>query len=262
MNYTLATKDILNSFRKWRIWYSMASYGIKAKYQRTKLGPIWIVLTNLIFVAGISVVWSIIRQIDMAEVLPRFFAGFITWQFMSSFVLDGVDIYSGVNKRYILNLPMEKFIFSLQMSVTNIFIYAHNLLGFILIVSFLGINPFTYLFHYIFAFVLTTVAGTCSGVILGIICARFRDVSPLIKSIMSLGMLVTPVLWDASTFGEKYYYVYLNPFAIFLDLLRNPMIGNPIGELELMLGCGVTLFIVIFSFFLFVRFRNRIVYWV
>ena len=260
MNYTLALKDITNSVKKWRIWYNLALFDIKAKYQRTKLGPIWIVLVNLVFVAGISLVWSTIQQTDVRAVLPRFFAGFITWQFMASFVLEGCEIYS-TEKKLISNIPMEKFLFQLKNAAVQLNIYLHNILGFYLVMTLFGKWPNFYSLLLIPSLILTLLCGMAVSLILSFFVARFRDLSPLIKSLMSVGMLVTPVLWDASQFGAKYYLVYLNPFAIFLDLVRKPLLGHPLGLLEVCLALAVTTIISLCAFFLFARFRHRIIYW-
>lgn len=261
MNYTLAVKDIVNSAKKWRVWYNLALYDTKAKYQRTKLGPIWIVLVNLIFVGGISLVWSIIQHADIRSILPRFFSGFIVWQFLSSFVLEGCEVFT-VEKKIIFNIPIEKFTFLLKNAVTQILILLHNLAGFFIVMTLMGNWPNFYMLLFIPALILTLIAAIGISLILSFIAARFRDISPLIRSLMSVGMLVTPVLWDAAQFGTKYYLVYINPFAIFLDLLRKPLLGQPIGMLELSLALMLTFMISGVAFMLFSRFRHRIIYWI
>jgi len=261
MNHTLAIKDIVQSIKKWRVWYNLALFDTKAKYQRTKLGPIWIVLVNLIFVGAISLVWSTIQHTDIQSILPRFFSGFIVWQFLSSFVLEGCEIFT-LEKKIIFNIPIEKFTFLLKNAVTQSLILLHNLAGFFIVMILMGNWPNLYMLLLIPALMLTLIAATGVSLILSFTAARFRDIAPLIRSLMSVGMLVTPVLWDAAQFGEKYYLVYLNPFAIFLDLLRKPLLGQPIGMIELSLAVTLTFVISGFAFMLFSRFRHRIIYWV
>ena len=42
-----------------------------------------------------------------------------------------------------------------------------------------------------------------------LMCARFRDLSLLISSIMSAGILLTPILWEKERLGQFKNYVYL-----------------------------------------------------
>ncbi len=261
MNYSLALKDITNSIKKWRVWYNFALFDMKAKYQRTKLGPIWIVLVNLIFVGAISLVWSTIQHTEIQLILPRFFSGFIIWQFLSSFVLEGSEIFT-TEKKLICNIPMEKFTFLLKSATSHVLTLLHNFAGFFTVMILVGNWPNFYTLFFLPALILTLVAAIGVSLILSFVVARFRDFGPLVKSLMSVGMLVTPVLWDASQFGSKYYLVYLNPFAIFLDLLRKPLLGQPIGIIELSLAAALTFIISLFAFMVFSRFRHRVIYWI
>ncbi len=61
---------------------------------------------------------------------------------------------------------------------------------------------------------------------------------------------------------EIYRYMILNPFAVFLELLRAPLLGKPIPPLYWAVALGLTLVGLVLAFVIFARYRSRITYWI
>ena len=57
------------------------------------------------------------------------------------------------------------------------------------------------------------------------VSARYRDLDPLIKSLMPPMLLLTPVLWKPEMLGEYSFFIYANPFTYFVGIVRNDLIG-------------------------------------
>ena len=45
----------------------------------------------------------------------------------------------------------------------------------------------------------------------------------LINTVMASMFLVTPILWRKEEIGRYAEFIYLNPFAAVIDILRNPL---------------------------------------
>ncbi len=64
----------------------------------------------------------------------------------------------------------------------------------------------------------------------GILATRYRDISPLLVSLVQLLFFMTPIIWNESTLqqqgaGDWAKIVELNPLLHYLDIVRAPLLG-------------------------------------
>jgi len=96
----------------------------------------------------------------------------------------------------------------------------------------------------------------------GMLSARYRDIDPLIKSLMPPMLLLTPVLWKPEMLGEYAHYIYFNPFTYFVGIIRNDLIGLNF-DIIIWIGALVITFLqILIFFFLYSKKSKRIVFWV
>jgi ABC-type polysaccharide/polyol phosphate export permease len=110
---------------------------------------------------------------------------------------------------------------------------------------------------------LVVVNGAWVSLLLGMICLRFRDVLPLVASVMQIAILITPLLWPADmlTGIKRFVFVDLNPLYHVVDVVRGPLEGRvphaiSYGAMIVMTFVGWWL-----TYAMFKRFRRRIAYW-
>ncbi len=72
--------------------------------------------------------------------------------------------------------------------------------------------------------------------LLGTFCARFRDIGPIVASIMQIAFFLTPVIWQPEQLGEHAVYLPLNPFFTLIEIVRAPLLGTTPSEAHLALG--------------------------
>jgi ABC-type polysaccharide/polyol phosphate export permease len=94
------------------------------------------------------------------------------------------------------------------------------------------------------------------------ICARFRDVPPIVGSIVQVLFFVTPIFWPPSSLGPHARWLVLNPLYAAIDVMRSPLLGQPTSPHSWTILIGVTLLTSVASFLFFARFRSRIAFWV
>jgi ABC-type polysaccharide/polyol phosphate export permease len=93
-------------------------------------------------------------------------------------------------------------------------------------------------------------------------CARFRDLQPLIGSVLQVSIFVTPIFFSPDQLGKnRAIFVTLNPLFHLTDIVRAPLLGlYPAGESWAfaigLLVCGWSL-----ALYLFARFRRRLAFW-
>jgi hypothetical protein len=72
-------------------------------------------------------------------------------------------------------------------------------------------------------------AGAAACLPLGAICARFRDIPPIVGSVLQIGFFVTPIIWLPSQLGADDHWLLLNPFFDLLEVVRKPLLGATAG---------------------------------
>ena len=74
--------------------------------------------------------------------------------------------------------------------------------------------------------VLTSITALALCMTLGIVGYFFRDILQIIKAVMRLGFLITPIIWRPERLGEYEYLVWYNPFYSFIEFCRAPLMGQ------------------------------------
>ena len=62
------------------------------------------------------------------------------------------------------------------------------------------------------------------ALLLGMACARFRDIPPIVASVLQLAFFMSPVLWKPELLGEKQAWLPLNPFYVLMEVVRGPLV--------------------------------------
>jgi len=106
--------------------------------------------------------------------------------------------------------------------------------------------------------------GAWIAVLAGIVATRFRDIPPIIASLTQLLFFMTPIVWSYERLKSNPLaaYVELNPVMHFVEIVRQPLLGQPIvwrhwavvGAITVV-GCGVALLCLR-------NYRSRVAYWV
>ena len=108
----------------------------------------------------------------------------------------------------------------------NFLVTAHNLLlvPFLLVGFGVPLTPAIFLVFPALFFI--ALNGVLIGMLIGPLCARFRDLPPIIASVTQLAFFVTPVMYRPAQLQERLWAVtHLNPFASFMEIVRAPLLG-------------------------------------
>ena len=63
--------------------------------------------------------------------------------------------------------------------------------------------------------------------LLGGFCARFRDIMPIVNSVMQIAFFITPVIWKPEQLGPAgMSKLPFNPFYDLLEIVRAPLLGH------------------------------------
>lgn len=262
---TMKTSKLLNDLFSgaghWRIWLLLALFDIKTRYRRSRIGQFWITVSMGITILCLSFVYSRIFNLPLTEYVPLMSISFIVWGLLAALVTEASGVFIE-SEAYIRSSPLPRFLFIFRMLTRNVFVFAHNLILVPLVMIIFLIKPTWQVFWFIPAFLLTLSNGIWIAMLLGPLCARFRDLPQIIASIVQIAFFVSPVIWGKAQLGNEYPLILdLNPFAIFLDLLREPLLGRAPAPSAWIAALTVTVIGYAIATPFFVRFRSRVAYY-
>ena len=111
--------------------------------------------------------------------------------------------------------------------------------------------------------------GVWVSMFFGIIATRFRDVAPLLESLVQLLFYMTPIVWMDSTLkdrigelGNKAYLAELNPLYHYMAVVRGPMIDQPVELRSWLIVIALTVLGTLFAMVFMRQWRSRVSYWV
>ncbi|WP_296188671.1 ABC transporter permease [Pseudomonas sp. UBA1879] len=245
----------------WHAWYLLALHDVKGRYRRSVIGPFWITLTSLFFVGGLGLVYSRLLNLDLKEYLPFLACGIIAWTFILTFINEGASAI--INSGHIIKqISMPVLTHIMRVAFRNTLIFLHSWIILIPLLMWYGYLTWFGLLCSILGIALVVFTLTPFATLLAVICARYRDVLPMVASALQLLFFVTPVMWHPSQLAGLSEVICYNPFVYFIDLIREPMLNGvfPAASAGLVFAMGVVLWIAALAT-LFIN-RKHIPYWI
>ncbi len=253
--------EVLPIFTRNRVWRALAMADIRSKYRRTVLGPWWITVSNGIFALIIGTVSGRFLGSDMTTYLPFFIVGMTIWSFFSSALSESCTTLvtsGGLIKA--TNLPLALYV--MRMVQRNFIIFLHN--SVIIPIVWL-VYPWTLRLTALLSIIGifdVYVCAACASLSIAIICARYRDVPPVIGAILQVLFFVSPIIWQPGQLRGGHEVLVYNPIAHLLAVARDPLLGHYV-PMESWIAATLTVVVsVAIAAAIYVRYRNRVVYWV
>ncbi|MBM3524339.1 MAG: ABC transporter permease, partial [Alphaproteobacteria bacterium] len=107
-----------------------------------------------------------------------------------------------------------------------------------------------------------SVTAVGAGLILGALCARFRDIPPLVANVMQIVFFVSPILWRPEVLGNRAWAAQVNPVFHFIEIVRAPIVSGAIPAVSWAVCVGAMLVSLAAAFVMLVKYRARVPYWV
>ena len=256
----LALKDLRDALAIWPLWMFMARHDIRSRYNRSVLGPLWLVVSLVVQIAAIGVVWGALLKQNPREFVPHITLGLIAWTMLRGVLGDSCQCFVAAS-RYITQTrrPMSTFVF--QLVTRNALIFAHSLVVYlgVAVIFQVAIGPPVLLA--VPGTLLALLAVSWAPLLLGPLGARLRDLNQIAQSLLQVIFFATPVMWDANMLGNRAFIAYLNPLTHLLALVRDPLLGEIPEAASWYVALGVTVSGWTVAILVFARLRRRIPYW-
>lgn len=237
-------RDLRNAWSRRRAAVYFAWTDTVARYRRSVLGPLWLVLGTAVGVVGLGLVWSVLLGIPVQRFVPILTVGLVTWQFIAGTITEASGIFQR-NAGTLTSIYAPRFSFTGELLLRQLVMLGHNA---IVVAAVWIIMPVNWSWTMLLALpALVLVVGNliAAAQVIGFIGARYRDVEPLVASIMPMLFFLTPVLYDSNRLGPVKEAMLFNPLAHWISVLRDPMLGNVPSLLSysVVVATGVALWI-------------------
>jgi lipopolysaccharide transport system permease protein len=258
----LLVEDVVQGTRLWRLAFTLGWLDIKLRYRGSLLGPFWLTLSTGVMVGALGMLYATLWKMNVQEYLPFIALSQVLWMFISTVVGEGCTVFTTADA-LIRSVRMPFFIHALRLLIRNLLVLAHNALVVIVMFAVLDSWPGLRAVYALPGIALWCLDSVAVGLLLGGLGARFRDIPPIVASLMQLFFFVTPVIWLPKQLPPGMNWFMLgNPFFDLLEIVRSPLLGQDAGVHVWIAAlvfsaalCGIT-------WFFLIRARARIAFWV
>jgi lipopolysaccharide transport system permease protein len=257
-----ARRDLCQSVSLWRLCWTLAWLDIKLRYRGSLLGPLWLTLSTAVMVAAMGVIYATLFHTNLHDYLPFLALSLVLWNFIGTLVAEACQGFTQA-EGMIRSMRLPFTMYAARIVTRNVLVLAHNLIVIVAVFAIFAIAPGLSALLMLPGFALWLLDGLAVTVCLGALCARFRDIPPIVGSLMQMAFFVTPVIWRPDLVGpERQWLLPLNPFYALLATVREPLLGEVPGVATYAFALGYSVLLCLGTWMLFVRVRGRIAFWV
>ncbi|MBR0660507.1 ABC transporter permease [Neoroseomonas oryzicola] len=256
-----ALEDLEGGFARWRLAWALARGDITHRYRGSVLGPFWLTISTGVMLTALGILYAKLFKMDVASYLPWLSVSLIVWAVISQVVTDATTSLTGA-EGVIRQMPLPYTVHALRVVFRNAVVAAHNLPLIFVVFAVFGVMPSWTVVLAIPGLLLLGVAGFAASIFLGMICARFRDIPPIVGSVMQIAFFVSPVIWKPEMVGHWEPFLPINPFFALMETIRAPLMGTTGGIVVWLTAVFWTGVLAALAWTFFARFRGRIAFWV
>ncbi|HWX48258.1 MAG TPA: ABC transporter permease [Roseomonas sp.] len=257
-----AVNDLRQGFAHWRLALALAWLDLRNRYRGSVLGPLWLTLSTAVMLASLGFLYSALFKIPLAEYLPWLAVSLIIWNVIGQVVGEACTSLTSA-EGIVRQMPLPFTVHALCCVLRNALVAAHNLPLILVVCLLFWMIPGWEAFLALPGLLLLGVNALAASLLLGMVCARFRDIAPIVGSVLQIAFFITPVIWKPDLLSPEYHWLLmLNPFYVLMETIRAPLIEGGGSAAVWAAAVGYTLANCAASFAFFVRFRGRIAFWV
>jgi lipopolysaccharide transport system permease protein len=227
--------------RIWRLryfWMALVRIDLRNRYRRSIIGMGWSLLQPIAMTVVLCIVFSQIFGQPLRTFAPLLLSGLTLWGFILAVVMGGCQCFFQ-GEPYIRQHPAPLAIYPLRTTLGAGF---HFLLGFGIALVFVwcmnGFGNLPALLSLVPAFVLLFVVGWSLAICMGVSNVMFQDSQHLVEVFMQIFFYLSPIIYPAEFMVEKLekmnlaWLMDLNPIAVLLELIRQPLLYGEVPSLR------------------------------
>jgi lipopolysaccharide transport system permease protein len=256
----LAVRDVTDGLRLWRLAVRLAWLDIKLRYRGSMLGPFWLTMSTAVMIGALGVLYAALFHMNVSEYLPFLALSQVLWAFLATLIADGCVCFTA-SEPLILSIRMPLSVHALRVLIRGLMILAHNVVVIVGVDLWFSLWPGVPLLLAVPGLALWMLDAFAMALLLGAIGARFRDIPPIVGSVVQIAFFVTPVIWKPQQLGAHVWVLPYNPFFALLEVVRAPMLGYLPSATTWLMAVVYSLLLLGATWLLLVRARGRVPFW-
>lgn len=244
------------------MWWALTWGTTRSQYRRTYLGPWWMTLQMVIFVAGLSLLFGTLFGQDLRTFVPYVAIGFVVFTWMTAMVQAGASSVVS-NGSAIVTTPGPLSVYALRAFAGPTIQFLHDLLVVIGVLILFEVRVTWALVLVPLALAIVAANGIAVGLWLGPLVARFRDVGEIVAAVTRVAFFFTPVFWVTTDLNREQLIAIAgwNPFAYLLQFVRDPLLGSWPAATVVLGTALITIANLALGMVRFSRTRPSLAYW-
>ncbi|GAP25578.1 ABC transporter permease [Gluconobacter japonicus] len=257
-----AWNDFCETRQLWRLGVMLGWLDIKLRYRGSALGPFWLTITSVLMVASMGVLYGRLFHQDLKVYLPFLALSLTLWQTgLASLVQESCTSFLDADSM-IRSSRLPLLLQAVRVVVRNAIVFGHNIIVPIGVFALYHVWPGASALLAIPSLLLWGIDGFAASMLLGALCARFRDIPPIVGALMQIVFYVTPVIWQPEQLAGKARFLLYNPFYALLEIVRAPLLGHVPSAGVWGVAVGTSAVFCALAVWVFVRVRARLVFWI
>jgi ABC-type polysaccharide/polyol phosphate export permease len=211
----------------------------------------------------IGMVYAVLFNTNPTALIPALFAGINPWFFMSGTADAGTTAFIGA-EGYIKQTTVAAQIFPFRITMINFVNLLYSVLAFFSLYLFVKPDNFApVMLMCIPGLLVIFIFSLGIANLTSVVTLSLRDFQPLQALILQGLFYATPIIFQPEMLKEKgFQLVYeLNPFYYMLEIVKKPMLGQQLPELQVYIVAVLIAFTVfILSIFMVMRVQKTVAY--
>ena len=258
-------KEIISLYQSlvnFDLYKELADSKMRARYNRTVLGPFWEIFGALILLLLLSFLWSKLWKVSFLNFFTYLLVGYTLWRTILSTTTDACQLYSNTYTGVLKNVKINPFILAISCAYKN---FLTLLLNFPVIVFILYLNNqlhYSSIFFSIFFLFLFFLSSIAASFLLAVLCLRYRDLEHTIGVLLGMVFFFTPIIWNTDQLGDKILYIKLNILYHYIHFFRSGLQNGEVNSLSITVVVITTAFLILLSLYVAKKTNKKIAYWI
>jgi lipopolysaccharide transport system permease protein len=198
---------------------------------------------------------------NLKEYLPFLALSQVLWAFISVLVSEACTCFT-LAEGIIRSVRMPFFLQAIRTLWRNLLVLGHNVVVIFVVFAIFDEWPGWHALHALPGLGLWAIDSLAFCLLLGPICARFRDIPPIVGSVMQIAFFVTPIIWKGNQVGGHAALLPLNPFYSLLEVVRRPLLTEHMTLDIWGSAIGYSVMLWALTWLVFMRTRSRLTFWI
>ena len=256
-----AGADLRGSLKLWRLCWTLGWLDVKLRYRGSVLGPFWLTASTAVMVASMGAIYAYLFKMNLHDYLPFLSLSLVLWGFISGMINDSTGCFTQ-SEGMIRAIRMPFTVYAVRLVIRNLLVLLHNVVVILVVFTLFRVWPGVAMLQIVPGLALWLLDGMAACILFGALGARFRDIAPIIGSLLQIVFFITPIIWKPELMRHGQRFLPLNPFYDLLEIVRRPLLGGALAPDVVWAAIGFSAVLCGMTALLFIRVRARLAYWV